>query len=217
MGGLFNYNSPFIQTINKLVDCFFLGILWIVCSIPIFTFGAATTAIYYTVNKVIRHDRSHIWREFFKAFKSNFKQSTIVWVVALVIYYILSVDCIFIYNLVHAGKVGGWVFVPFVIMAIYLTICLMYIFAYIARFANNLKSIVKYSAFFVIRHFLRSILLFIIFAAVVILVICYPIAIVILPVLAMYLMTSVLEPIFRKYMSEEDLAAEEERNRIYYN
>jgi hypothetical protein len=75
----------------------------------------------------------------------------------------------------------------------------------------------KNSAFFVIRHLLRSVLLAVVFAASVAIFMFLPITIVILPTLGMFLMTVILESIFEKYMSDEDLAAEAERNQVYYN
>lgn len=217
MGRLFSYDSPIIQTINKIVDCVLLSILWLLFSIPVITFGASTSALYYTVNKVIRHNRSHIWREFWRSFKGNFKQSTIVWLVLLVLFYILGVDYIFLTNAIKSGTAASWILGPFIVMAVLMVMIAIYVFAYIARFQNNLKSIIKNSAFFAIRHLLRSIVLVVILAAEVVVCLFVPITIIIVPTLGMYLITLVMESIFQKYMSIEDLEAETERNRVYYN
>ena len=47
MGRFFNYDSPLFSSINKIVDCVFLSLLWFVFSIPIVTMGASTSALYY--------------------------------------------------------------------------------------------------------------------------------------------------------------------------
>ena len=214
MGKMFNYDSPLIQSLNKIVDCVILSMIWLLFSIPVITFGASTSALYYTVNKVIRHNRSHIWREFFGAFKANFKQSTIAWFIVLVLAYVLGVDCIFLYNMIQAGSLGDWGLVPFAVIALFAVMWAIYVFAYIARFTNSLKAIMQNSALFAIRHLLRSVLLVIIFAVSVALALFVPISIVILPTFSMYLMTVILESIFKKYMSNEDLAAEAERNQV---
>ncbi len=217
MGRLFSYDSPIMQSINKIVDCVILSFLWLIFSIPLITVGASSTALYYTVNKVIRHNRSHVWREFWGSFKSNFKQSTLVWLILLLLYYLLGVDCIFVFNLAKAGKVGAWLLAPFIVTAVLVTMWMLYMFGYMARFYNSLKGILKNCAFLVIRHLLRSVLLTLIFAASVVIFLFLPVTIVILPAAGMYLMNLVLESIFVKYMSEEDLEAEAERNQVYYN
>lgn len=217
MGRWFNYDSPIIQTLNKIVDYVILSIIWLLFSMPIITFGASTTALYYTVNKVIRHDRSHIWREFWRAFKSNFKQSTIAWLILFVLLYVLGVDCIFLYNMVRAGAVSGWILAPFIGLTIFVLMWAIYTFAYIARFRDGLKTIMKNSAFMALGHLPRSILLVLIFAGSVVIFIILPITIVILPTFSMFFMTGILESIFRKYMSADDLAAEAEKNQVYNN
>ena len=217
MGKLFSYDSPIIQSINKIVDCVILSIIWLIFSIPVITFGASTSALYYTVNKVIRHNRSHVWREFWGSFKANFKQSTIVWLILLVFTYVLGIDCIFLYNMIKAGTIASWILAPFVVTALFVIMWAIYTFAYISRFTNGLKAIMKNSAFFVIRHLLRSILLAVIFVASVALFMFLPIVIVVLPTVSMFFMTVILESIFEKYMSDEDLEAEAERNQVYYN
>ncbi len=216
MGKIFAYDSPLIQTINKIVDCVFVSLLWLIFSIPIITFGASTAALYYTVNKVIRHHRSSVFKEFWRSFKESFKQSTIVWLLMLVAYYILGVDCIFIYKKAVAGTASIYLMIPFLLTAVFVTIWFIYVLATISRFQNNLKAIMKNSAFFVIRHLLRSILLIIIFAASAVVSMFVPVAIVIAPTVGMFLMTVVLESIFKKYMSEEDLETEAKKNQTYY-
>ena len=54
--GLFNYDNPVWRFIGKLGDLILLNILWIVCSIPIVTAGAATTAVYYVTLKLVRDE-----------------------------------------------------------------------------------------------------------------------------------------------------------------
>jgi len=206
-----------MQSLNKIVDCAILSIIWLFFSIPIITFGASTSALYYAVNKVIRHNRSHVWREFWRSFKANFKQSTIVWILLLVFACVLGIDCSFLYNMIKAGTVASWILAPFVVTALLVVMWGIYAFAYIARFQAGLKIIMKNSAFFVIRHLLRTVLIAVVFAVSVVIFILLPITIFILPTLSMFLMAVILESIFEKYMSDEDLAAEAERNQVYFN
>ena len=217
MGNLFNYNNPLIQTINKIADCVILSLLWLLFSVPIITSGASTTALYYTVNKVIRHERSSLLKEFWRAFKSNFKQSTIVWLILMVTGYVLGIDFIFVYNLIVNKTISAWVLAPFVMTALFVVMWTIYVFPYIARFQNGLKAIIKNCAILVITHFLKSVLLVLLFAVSIVALLYLPISILCIPVLSMLLASLILENIFKKYMSDEDLAAEEARNRISYN
>ena len=54
--GLFHYDSPFMTGLRKLVNYVFVGILWVIASLPVITFGAATTAMFYTTENTVRKD-----------------------------------------------------------------------------------------------------------------------------------------------------------------
>ena len=69
----FNLDNKFFNVMNKVADGFFLCILWTVFSLPVFTLGAATTALYYVVHKSLRGNRGYVWKGFWYFFKSNFK------------------------------------------------------------------------------------------------------------------------------------------------
>lgn len=73
MKKLFDMSNPFWSFIGKLMDVIVLHTLWLICSLPIVTFGPATTALYYTLMKLARDEGSHYYRMFFAALKSNFK------------------------------------------------------------------------------------------------------------------------------------------------
>lgn len=217
MGNLFNLDNKFFQGLNKTVDCFGLSLLWLVCCIPVFTAGAATTALYYTVNKVIRHGRGYIWSEFWHAFRTNFKQSTIAWLILLFAGVIMSVDGYIMFQFAKAGEKSGFLYVVFVVLIALLVMWGIYIFPYIARFENTTKQILKNTALIAIGNLLKTFLFFAILIALWFVNWLFPVAAVITPAIYMILLNLMIEKIFRKYMSEEDLAAEEERNRDFYN
>lgn len=72
-----------MQIFYKATECMLLSILWVVTSLPVITIGASTTALYYAVVKVIRNNEGYGWGEFWNGFRTNFKQATIIWLVAL--------------------------------------------------------------------------------------------------------------------------------------
>ena len=68
----FSYESPFSQVLLKLVYACYLNLLWFVCSVPVFTIGASTTALYSVTLKIVREREGDLTRQFFKAFRENF-------------------------------------------------------------------------------------------------------------------------------------------------
>lgn len=88
----FNWDNIVFQMLGKLVDCVWVSILWVICCIPVFTIGASTTALYYTVHKSIRGNRGYTTSNFFGAFRDNFKAATLPYLIWLAVMIVLGCD-----------------------------------------------------------------------------------------------------------------------------
>ena len=217
MGELFNLDNKFFQGINKIVDCICLSFLWVLLCIPVVTAGAATTALYYTVNKVIRNNRSYIWKEFWHAFRTNFKQSTLVWLILIFIYAIMGIDCYIMFQYAKAGVSYGSLYIVFAVLMLIVTMWANYLFPYMARFENTLKAVLKNCVIMALLNLGKSVVLLVLFlAAFVVTYVFFP-AIMILPAVYMLLVNFILEKVFVKYMTPEDIEAEKERNEEFFN
>lgn len=89
---IFNHDSPLMIELRKATDIVLLGLLWTIASVPLFTFGAATTAMYYTLGKTVRKEKEKLWKTFWSSFKREFKQATLLWVFGLVVTAVLAVN-----------------------------------------------------------------------------------------------------------------------------
>ena len=60
-----------------IADLLLLSLLWLGCSLPVFTVGAATTALYDAAVHSLRFKEQEIVSRFFRTFKAEFKLSTL--------------------------------------------------------------------------------------------------------------------------------------------
>ena len=157
--GLFNYDNSVWRFIGKLGDLIILNVLWIVCSIPIFTIGASTTAVYYVTLKMVRDEEDSTIKSFFRSFKSNFKQATAIWLILLAAGAVLAFDFWFF----TTGQMNLSGNVKTVMMAIFggFLLILSFIFTYVfplqARFYNPVKRTLFNAFFMSIRHLIQTI------------------------------------------------------------
>ena len=86
MGRLFNLDSPLMSGLSKVADLIWLNILAFIFCIPVVTIGASITALNYVALKMVRNEDGYVTRAFFKSFKQNFKQATIIWLIMLLIF-----------------------------------------------------------------------------------------------------------------------------------
>ena len=83
MGFLTGEGSLFNRIFGFLGQMILLNFLWMVCSLPVITAGASTTALFYCTLKLHKDKDISVIRDFFKSFRQNFMQSTIAWVLLL--------------------------------------------------------------------------------------------------------------------------------------
>lgn len=210
----FNFDNKFINGLGKLVDCVWLSILWFLCCIPIVTIGTSSTALYYTVHKSVRGNRGYTTRTFFSAFKDNFKQSILSYLVWLVVMVILVIDMLVTREVLKTGSSMGMFFYFFIVVLVFATIWGVYLFAYVARFQNTVKATLKNAILLELRHLPWSLLIAVIIAAAYLIIWFVPMFLLILPAVVFLLFDLILERIFRMYMTPEDLEKELENDKI---
>lgn len=86
------WDKPWFSVLTKLTYSAYLNILWLICSLPIFTIGASTTALFYCTLKMAEDRDEGLTRMFFRAFRSNFKPATKLWLILLALGCFLGVD-----------------------------------------------------------------------------------------------------------------------------
>ncbi len=146
MQKIFDFDGPLMTFLKKIFDLFVVNILWVICSIPIFTIGAATTAAYYTCFKAIRKEDGYVIKTFFKAFRGNFKQATVLWLIGVFAVALISLEIVQLFKLSLIGTTMGNVLLcVFGISAIIVVCALIYVFAVQAFFDNTIKNTIKNS------------------------------------------------------------------------
>lgn len=216
LSGLFNYDNPVWRFIGKFGDLIILNILWLICSIPIFTIGASTTAVYYVTLKLVRDDDGYTIRSFFKSFKENFKQSTIIWLILLAAGVILGVDMYFFAKLFTGGQTFKTVMLTvFMAMIIVYSAIFTYIFPIQARFYNAVRRTFFNAFFMSLRHLFRTIGMIVIDGVLVAAAFVWmvpPMLMIFMlfgfPLLA-FINSYILSPIFNVYMPKEERNPEE--------
>jgi len=157
LSGLFNYDNPVWRFIGKFWDVLVINFLWTVCSIPVFTIGASTTAMYYVTLRLARDDDGYTVRSFFKSFKENFKQATIIWLIFLLVGALLAFDIYYFVKIVPLSSFRTVMITIFFAMAFIWAAMLTYVFPLQSRFYNTVKRTIFNSFFMSIRHVFNTI------------------------------------------------------------
>lgn len=141
MGAIFNLDNPVWNFMGKVADLVILNLLVIVCSIPIFTIGASWTAMYFVTMRMVRKEESYIVRDFFRSFKENFKQATVIWLFALFAVGIFAGDVI-IYRMIPE-QIPKALMIAVLVLAYLVLGTIIYVFPMLSRYHNTIKGTIK--------------------------------------------------------------------------
>ncbi len=183
-------------TVGDIIDVIYAGLLWLLCSLPVFTIGASSCALYYTTVKCIRHERGKITRSFFSAFRSNFRQATLFTLIYLVYILLWYFYCGFTAQM--QGIVPGLLRA----MIIPALIPLPWLFAYLSRFENTMGICFRYTVYLSVRNAGRTLLLLLVMAAFAAIGWLIPNILPLLPGICCLCMSFFIEPVFRKITAE---------------
>ena len=154
---IFTQESRFSQVMMRLAWGCYLNLLWFVCSLPIVTMGAATTALYYVTLKIAENEEGDITQQFFRAFRSNFRQATVLWLMLLALGVVLGTD-LYVLRHLFASTSGPLAVAVTLTLALVIVACvayafvLVYVFPLLARVDNTNLAMLKNSFLISIRY-----------------------------------------------------------------
>lgn len=212
MGGFFSTDGPIYRIGCILADIMILSLLWMICSIPIVTMGASTTALFYVTTKRVSENEGYVIQEFFKSFRANFKQSTFSWL-ALFVFNVIAITSLW---LTLNGQVSESIsFLAPIMAPVQMFVVLesflitIYLFPIISRFELSFTTAFKTAFFMANKHIFSSVAC--IFSAVLCLLIVISMPTLVIVGMGSYAyMTSYLfVRIFKKYRPEMDARLDE--------
>lgn len=161
MGSIFNLDNPIWTFMGKVADLIILNVLAIICSLPIVTIGASWTALYYVTIRMVRKEESYIIRDFFRSFKENFKQATIIWLLALAAIVLFVVDMM-LYQTAQ-DQLPKLLMIAILIWGYLILGTIIYAFPLLSRFHNTIRGTIKNAFLLSLAHVPYTIILVILF------------------------------------------------------
>lgn len=157
MKTLFDPENRLMQVMTRLTDLLIISILWSICSIPLVTVGASTTALYYVTLKMVEEADSSILRSFFRSFWRNLRQGVVLTV-------LLAGVCVFLYwdqsiltRLIPDG--AGVIQLIFRVLGIVFVLGAGFVFPLLARFENTIFGTLRNAWLLALANLPRAVLL----------------------------------------------------------
>ena len=149
----FSVDGKLFQFLRRLTDMLKINFLWLLCSLPIVTFGASTVAAFDVTMKMVDETEGYVGRQFIKAFKANLKNGIPLGLLFLIGLYALYLE----FQLAMIPDLHPFLFLSmFILFAFCFICCFIFAFALSARYENTLIRTIKNSYDIFIRHIVRN-------------------------------------------------------------
>lgn len=156
----FNIESPLFNFITTLTEFILLNIIFLITCLPLFTIGTSLTSLYYVTMQEARSEHGYIVKNYLKAWKENFIQSTVIWVLYNIVSYVFFTALI-----VYKGLgtiVSNVIFILITLSTFLLVLSFLYIFPLLARFNNTTSRSIKNAMLLALHNIKTTILLVVI-------------------------------------------------------
>ena len=144
------------EAVSCLLTLVALNIVWFVCSLPVVTAGASTAALHSGLRKYANREDGAV-KEFFADFKQNFKSSTAVWLLAVIM--LLCIIMCFTIVSGFDGIIKKLGFAFFCLPSMIEASVMVYVFPLISRFKLKFKDAVVNALMLAIAYFPRTLLI----------------------------------------------------------
>lgn len=87
----------------KIADYLLVGLISLVCSLPVVTIGAAAAAFYTVGVAMVRGEEGSVYKDYFATFKAEFRRMTPIWLVLLLVQLLIAANAVFYFWLASGG------------------------------------------------------------------------------------------------------------------
>lgn len=140
MFSMFSPDSKIMQAISRITDLVLLNILFLLSCLPVFTIGAAITAMHTLCFRMLRQEESNIIKPYFRAFKENFRSATGIYAILALI---LIPDYLYFNRFFHVEGLAHYGMYFFIFIAAVTVLAAGFAFPWVSQFRNSVPQTLR--------------------------------------------------------------------------
>ena len=199
----FDPNGKMMELLWKPIHIMFLNLLWVLFSLPVVTIGASTTALYSVLIKMRNGKEGKLIRDFWDAFRKNFRQATIIWVIVALAAVVFTTDIVYFVNMGGLARtIFAMIFLGLDVVLLYMS---LYVFPMQAVFDNSIATTLKSALYLSTRHLgWTAVLVALAILTAIAVILYWPLTGWFVFGLAAFINAWIFDRIFRRYYPEEE-------------
>lgn len=165
-------NSTVGRWLAFLLDALLISLAWMLCSLPVVTIGASTSALHYVAKNWMMDRSGCDLKTYFRAFRDNFKAGTVVWLILLMPLAVILANAYLVWIAeVEMPKIAQWM----VLLTFFLWMAAaVYAFALQATFENTPMRTVTNALRIAVSHLTTTLILVLLFGLAIFCTLLYP-------------------------------------------
>lgn len=144
--------------LSRVMELVLLGLLCLLCCLPVVTVGPAVTALFGTISSLRFEAGNKLVKSYFQAFREHFKTALQAWMLGLMGFAALLCYWLLL-RLYLQGVVYTVLTAVLILLALGLEGTLCYLFPLISRYGNSLQEHIRNAVILMIRYFPRTLLM----------------------------------------------------------
>lgn len=141
MATLFSADSALMRGLGVLADVMVLNLLFVVTSIPLVTLGASLTALNFTAMRIATGECNSVSGDYFRSFRRNFRQATVIWLVLLALIAVLAAWYVVVTNLRFGAFAELMLLAVWYVLAFNFAAAALFVFPYLANFEGRTRDV----------------------------------------------------------------------------
>lgn len=155
-----------------------------------------------------------MWNTFWGAFRENFKRSTVLWLIALLILAVLTADVLVFRSIRLSGGAMGMLYWPALALWCVALTWTVYLAAYAARINGSVREVLRLGFMLMLLHPIKALGVMLPLLAGLALTLMVPFMALVTPAAVFWVGSITIEKVFRMHMRPEDLEREQARDDI---
>lgn len=137
---MFSPDSRIMQILSRITDLIVLNFLFLLTCLPVFTIGAAVTAMNTLCFRMLRQEESNIIKPYFRAFKENFRSATGIYAILALI---LIPDYLYFNRFFHVEGLAHYGMYFFIFIAAVTVLAAGFAFPWVSQFRNSVPQTLR--------------------------------------------------------------------------
>ncbi len=152
MDTLFSADSVLMRGLTRIADVMILNLVFVVTSLPVVTLGASLTALNFTAMRIGTGECGSVTSDYFRSFRQNFRQATIVGLVLVALGCVLAAWYAVLSEFALDALSELLLLAVWYVLAFSVAITALFAFPYLANFSGRTRDVLRNALLLSWRH-----------------------------------------------------------------